>query len=78
MINSPRGVLPRGFLIFFYIAEIGALVGYPATIAGRTQSSVERGRVRFRKNLENLVRANVYGDQEAKTDFVFEAVIENL
>ena len=43
-----------------------AMAGYAVTIAGRTQSSVERGRARFRKNLESLVRANVYGDQEAK------------
>jgi 3-hydroxybutyryl-CoA dehydrogenase len=75
-------VLPRGFFIFFYIAVIGALAGYPVTIAGRTQSSVKRGRARFRKNFESLVRADIYRDQEAKEvdspDFVYEAVLENL
>jgi 3-hydroxybutyryl-CoA dehydrogenase len=43
-----------------------AMAGYPVTIVGRTRSSVERGTARFRKNLESLIRARVYGDQEAK------------
>jgi 3-hydroxybutyryl-CoA dehydrogenase len=73
-----------------------AMAGYPVTIVGRTQSSVERGTARFRKNLESLVRLEVYAEQEANevesrlnvstdlktaldaTDFVFEAVAENL
>jgi len=43
-----------------------AMAGYPVTIVGRTRTSVERGTARFRKNLESLIRAKVYGDQEAK------------
>jgi 3-hydroxybutyryl-CoA dehydrogenase len=42
-----------------------AMAGYPATVVGRTRESVERGIARFRKNLRNLVREQVYTDREA-------------
>jgi len=42
-----------------------AMAGYPVTIVGRRRDSVERGITRFRKNLDNLVKAEVYSSEEA-------------
>jgi len=42
-----------------------AMAGYPVTIVGRSRESVERGLARFRTNLKSLVRAKLYGEQEA-------------
>ncbi|UCF98059.1 MAG: 3-hydroxyacyl-CoA dehydrogenase family protein [Spirochaetaceae bacterium] len=42
-----------------------AMAGYSVTLVGRSDLSVARGLERFRKNLRSLVRAEVYGDQEA-------------
>lgn len=42
-----------------------AMAGYPVTIVGRSRESVERGLARFRKNLQSLVQAGVYSDQES-------------
>jgi len=42
-----------------------AMAGYPVTIVGRRRDSVERGIARFRKNLDNLVKAEVYSNEEA-------------
>ena len=42
-----------------------AMAGYPVTIVGRRRDSVERGITRFRENLDNLVKAEVYSSEEA-------------
>lgn len=41
-----------------------AMAGYPVTIVGRTRESVERGLARFRKNLQSLVVAGLYSNEE--------------
>jgi 3-hydroxybutyryl-CoA dehydrogenase len=42
-----------------------AMAGYPVAMVGRKPESVERGLSRFRRNLNGLRKAGVYGDQEA-------------
>ena len=42
-----------------------AMAGYPVTIVGRRRDSVERGITRFRKNLDNLIKGEVYSKEEA-------------
>jgi len=42
-----------------------AMAGYPVIMVGRTPESIERGRARFQKNLDNLVKEEVFDEQEA-------------